>query len=122
MIRSGWVKRFIFDLVYFTGEKDLEGKPIARDRFPSDRWKAACGLRSRLIDEVEVATQKSEAELVWTNLSEVEDKSKIVSERFKDGEFEISKDEKGLIRGYLASAELPLMSSELQAEISELVG
>lgn len=123
MISSGVVKRFIFDVVYYTGEKDLSGKPVSRTSFATGIWKVAIKLRERLINEVEVAVLNTNGEKsVWKPLKEVGKDDKIVSERFRSGDFELSDAEILFIKDNIkASTELPLIESDYLSELSSLI-
>ncbi len=123
MISSGAVKRFIFDVAYYTGDKDLSGKPVSRTSFATGIWKVAIKLRERLINEVEVAVlNTNNEESVWKPLKEVGKDDKIVSERFRAGNFELSDAEVLFVKDNIkASTELPLIESDYLSELSSLI-
>lgn len=122
VIRLGASKRFIYDIVYFTGEKDLKGAPVARTNFMSGVWKEAISLRENLLKEVEVGILDEKEVLVWKPLKEASKDDKIVAERFKDGDFEISDNEVELVRQYVKGAsEKPLIQSECFKDLGDLI-
>lgn len=114
-----------FNFVNFTSHLDKDGNPVVRTTYPTKHYSGFVSLREKLLKLVIVTSKKDGGteELSLDEFGKCDPKPEVVSERFTNGEVELTDGEKKALKAAVsAREELPIMDDETIAQLNELAG
>lgn len=123
---------YLNTLIAFTGEVNAKNEPVRRDSVPAQFQRNRNSLTNKLLARIEVgvgATDLKEgtplAELEWLPYSaefKVEEGKRIWSERWTDGELELTSGEKEFAKFCVRGRdELPVVSDDVLNQFDDLL-